>query len=150
MPQLIEGRILLNSYERLIFWITPVILLQSSFLWLLNTVLFWDFFLTRRKHPYRMVVVDSWMTSKNSSLLLRSIHWLLFAIMQVFAELKDLPEKIASNGLESPTLLIIGKVVELSPFWPMPTKQESSLMQAWWVFIETLLLWSVKLVKMKD
>jgi len=51
--------------------------------------------------------------------------------MQVFAELKDLPEKIASTGLESPTLLIIGKVVELSTFWPMPTKQESlSLMQA--------------------
>ncbi|CAJ2639224.1 unnamed protein product [Trifolium pratense] len=48
----------------------------------------------------------------------------------VFAELKDLPEKIASTGLESPTLLIIGKVVELSPFWPIPTKQESCLMQA--------------------
>ncbi|KAL5077980.1 hypothetical protein RYX36_016964 [Vicia faba] len=48
----------------------------------------------------------------------------------VFAELKDLPEKIASTGLESPTLLIIGKVVELSPFWPIPTNQESSLIQA--------------------
>ncbi|KAI5409742.1 hypothetical protein KIW84_055264 [Lathyrus oleraceus] len=34
----------------------------------------------------------------------------------MFAELKDLPEKIASTGLESPTPLIIGKVVELSPF----------------------------------
>nr|AFK39955.1 unknown [Lotus japonicus] len=49
--------------------------------------------------------------------------------MQVFAELKDLPEKIASAALVSPTLIIIGKVVELSPFWPISTK-ESCLMQA--------------------
>lgn len=35
----------------------------------------------------------------------------------VFAELKDLADKIASEGLVSPTLLIIGKVVALSPFW---------------------------------
>jgi uroporphyrin-III C-methyltransferase len=51
-----------------------------------------------------------------------------FEITLVFAELKDLREKNASTGLESPTLLIIGKVVELSPFWPIPTKQESYLM----------------------
>ncbi|MED6146543.1 S-adenosyl-L-methionine-dependent uroporphyrinogen III methyltransferase, chloroplastic [Stylosanthes scabra] len=48
----------------------------------------------------------------------------------VFAELKDLSEKITSAGLVSPTLIIIGKVVELSPFWPMSTKEESYLMQA--------------------
>lgn len=48
----------------------------------------------------------------------------------VFAELKDLPEKITSTGLVSPTLLIIGKVVELSPFWPVSTKQESCLIDA--------------------
>ncbi|QHN97208.1 hypothetical protein S83_063467 [Arachis hypogaea] len=48
----------------------------------------------------------------------------------VFAKLKDLSEKITSAGLVSPTLIIIGKVVELSPFWPMSTKEESCLMQA--------------------
>lgn len=48
----------------------------------------------------------------------------------VFAELKDLHEKITSAQLVSPTLIIIGKVVELSPFWPIPTKEESCLMQA--------------------
>jgi len=53
-----------------------------------------------------------------------------FAMMQVFAELKDLHEKITSAQLVSPTLIIIGKVVELSPFWPIPTKEESCLMQA--------------------
>ena len=54
---------------------------------------------------------------------------MIFEITQVFAALKDLCEKNASTGLESPTLLIAGKVVELlSPFWPIPTKQESSLM----------------------
>ncbi|KAJ4705619.1 uroporphyrinogen-III C-methyltransferase [Melia azedarach] len=36
----------------------------------------------------------------------------------VFAELKDLADKIASAKLVSPTLIIIGKVVSLSPFWP--------------------------------
>ncbi|XP_061362745.1 S-adenosyl-L-methionine-dependent uroporphyrinogen III methyltransferase, chloroplastic [Gastrolobium bilobum] len=45
----------------------------------------------------------------------------------VFAELKDLSEKITSAGLVSPTLIIIGKVVELSPFWPISTKEESFL-----------------------
>ncbi|RDX72440.1 cysG, partial [Mucuna pruriens] len=48
----------------------------------------------------------------------------------VFAELKDLSEKITSTQLVSPTLIIIGKVVELSPFWPISTKEESCLMQA--------------------
>lgn len=52
------------------------------------------------------------------------------AIMQVFSELKDLAEKITSAQLMSPTLIIIGKVVALSPFWPVPSKEESSLVQA--------------------
>lgn len=48
----------------------------------------------------------------------------------VFAELKDLSEKISAAQLVSPTLIIIGKVVELSPFWPVSAKEESCLMQA--------------------
>ncbi|KAL2321952.1 hypothetical protein Fmac_026331 [Flemingia macrophylla] len=45
----------------------------------------------------------------------------------VFAELKDLSEKILAAQLESPTLIIIGKVVELSPFWPISTKAVAEL-----------------------
>lgn len=45
--------------------------------------------------------------------------------MQVFAELKDLSEKIKSAGLVSPTLIYIGKAVEISPFWPVSAKEES-------------------------
>ncbi|OIW11782.1 hypothetical protein TanjilG_14322 [Lupinus angustifolius] len=48
----------------------------------------------------------------------------------VFAELKDLAENITSAGLVSPTLIIIGKVVELSPLWPISAKENSCLMQA--------------------
>ncbi|KAK7322636.1 hypothetical protein VNO77_26025 [Canavalia gladiata] len=48
----------------------------------------------------------------------------------VFAELQDLSEKITSAELVSPTLIIIGKVVELSPFWLISRKEESCLMQA--------------------
>lgn len=44
----------------------------------------------------------------------------------VFAELKDLAAEIASVELVSPTLIIIGKVVALSPFWPHPIKEASS------------------------
>ncbi|KAM7508982.1 hypothetical protein LguiA_019435 [Lonicera macranthoides] len=36
----------------------------------------------------------------------------------VFAELEDLADKITSTQLISPTLIIIGKVVALSPLWP--------------------------------
>ncbi|EXB59948.1 Siroheme synthase [Morus notabilis] len=43
-----------------------------------------------------------------------------------FAELKDLAGEIASVELVSPTLIIIGKVVALSPFWPHPVKEASS------------------------
>lgn len=46
--------------------------------------------------------------------------------MQVFAELKDLASEIASVELVSPTLIVIGKVVALSPCWPFPTKEAAS------------------------
>ena len=49
--------------------------------------------------------------------------------MQVFAELKDLAKEITLAQLVSPTLIIIGKVVALSPFWPIPAKEESGLVQ---------------------
>ncbi|CAA0842521.1 urophorphyrin methylase 1 [Striga hermonthica] len=41
----------------------------------------------------------------------------------VFAYLKDLANEIASNELVSPTLIIIGKVVALSPLWPHASKE---------------------------
>lgn len=46
-----------------------------------------------------------------------------FAILQVFAELKDLAHEITSAELVSPTLIIIGNVVSLSPFWPHSSKE---------------------------
>ncbi|XP_028769714.1 uncharacterized protein LOC114727127 [Neltuma alba] len=48
----------------------------------------------------------------------------------VFSELKDLAEKISSAQLVSPTLIIIGKVVALSPFWSISSKEESCLLEA--------------------
>ncbi|XVF33769.1 hypothetical protein REPUB_Repub17cG0196600 [Reevesia pubescens] len=48
----------------------------------------------------------------------------------VFAELKDLADKIKMAELESPTLIFIGKVVALSPFWPHSLKEASSLVEA--------------------
>ncbi|KAJ8748805.1 hypothetical protein K2173_011361 [Erythroxylum novogranatense] len=48
----------------------------------------------------------------------------------VFAELKDLADKIAIAELVSPTLIIIGKVVALSPFWPLSSTQEPYLVEA--------------------
>lgn len=36
----------------------------------------------------------------------------------MFAKLKDLAGEVASAQLVSPTLIIIGRVVALSPFWP--------------------------------
>ncbi|GER57398.1 siroheme synthase [Striga asiatica] len=47
----------------------------------------------------------------------------------VFSELKDLADEIASNELVSPTLIIIGKVVALSPLWPHPTKETYTLVE---------------------
>lgn len=40
----------------------------------------------------------------------------------VFAEIKDLADNITSAQLISPTLIIIGKVVALSPLWPHSSK----------------------------
>ncbi|XWS77432.1 hypothetical protein CRYUN_Cryun01aG0261300 [Craigia yunnanensis] len=48
----------------------------------------------------------------------------------VFAELKDLADKIKRAELVSPTLIIIGKVVALSPFWPHSLKEASCLVEA--------------------
>ncbi|KAI9116588.1 hypothetical protein K1719_012755 [Acacia pycnantha] len=49
----------------------------------------------------------------------------------VFSELKDLAEEISLAQLVSPTLIIIGKVVALSPSWPIsPSKEESCLLEA--------------------
>ncbi|CAN1142187.1 S-adenosyl-L-methionine-dependent uroporphyrinogen III methyltransferase, chloroplastic [Linum perenne] len=42
----------------------------------------------------------------------------------VFAELKDFADQITVAGLISPTLIIIGKVVALSPFWPAKEVKE--------------------------
>uniref|UniRef100_A0A6N2KU59 Tetrapyrrole methylase domain-containing protein n=1 Tax=Salix viminalis TaxID=40686 RepID=A0A6N2KU59_SALVM len=48
----------------------------------------------------------------------------------VFAELNDLADKVAQEELVSPTLIIIGKVVALSPLWPLSSKEASCLMEA--------------------
>ena len=50
--------------------------------------------------------------------------------MQVFAELKDLADEISSAELVSPTLIVIGKVVALSPFWPHSSREASLLVEA--------------------
>ncbi|OAY82180.1 Siroheme synthase 2 [Ananas comosus] len=44
----------------------------------------------------------------------------------VFANLEDLVNEVRSVELVSPTLIIIGKVVALSPFWPQSSKHEES------------------------
>ncbi|KAL6569785.1 S-adenosyl-L-methionine-dependent uroporphyrinogen III methyltransferase, chloroplastic [Orobanche minor] len=45
----------------------------------------------------------------------------------VFAGLKDLANEIASHQLVSPTLIVIGKVVALSPLWPHVPREISTL-----------------------
>ncbi|MBA0785201.1 hypothetical protein Gotri_027855, partial [Gossypium trilobum] len=47
----------------------------------------------------------------------------------VFAELKDLADKIKTAELVSPTLIIIGKVVALSPFWLQSLTEASRLVE---------------------
>ncbi|NP_001312371.1 siroheme synthase-like [Nicotiana tabacum] len=47
----------------------------------------------------------------------------------VFAELKNLAGDIASNQLVSPTLIIIGKVVALSPLWPHSAEENPILVE---------------------
>ena len=37
---------------------------------------------------------------------------------RVFSTIEDLPESVATCGLKSPTLLIVGATVKLSPWWP--------------------------------
>ncbi|XP_068666301.1 S-adenosyl-L-methionine-dependent uroporphyrinogen III methyltransferase, chloroplastic [Aristolochia californica] len=41
----------------------------------------------------------------------------------VFAELKDIVAEVKEADLVSPTLIIIGKVVALSPFWPLSSRE---------------------------
>ncbi|KAK9112244.1 hypothetical protein Scep_019763 [Stephania cephalantha] len=48
----------------------------------------------------------------------------------VFAELKDLVDEVASLELVSPTLIVIGKVVALSPFWPHSSNEVNQLMES--------------------
>ncbi|KAI6694225.1 hypothetical protein NL676_021935 [Syzygium grande] len=48
----------------------------------------------------------------------------------VFAELKDLADKISAEKLVSPTLIIIGKVVALSPFYSNSFEEASMLVEA--------------------
>lgn len=48
----------------------------------------------------------------------------------MFAELKDVADGVISAKLLSPTLIIIGKVVSLSPFWPHSPKEASVLAAA--------------------
>ncbi|KAG0464218.1 hypothetical protein HPP92_020287 [Vanilla planifolia] len=45
----------------------------------------------------------------------------------VFAELKDLVSEVKLANLVSPTLIIIGQVVALSPLWPQAVDEELSL-----------------------
>ncbi|CAN4110419.1 unnamed protein product [Withania somnifera] len=47
----------------------------------------------------------------------------------VFAELKNLADDIVSHQLESPTLIIIGKVVALSPLWPHSAEETPVLVE---------------------
>jgi siroheme synthase len=54
----------------------------------------------------------------------------VISIIQVFAELKDLADKITTVELVSPTLMIIGNVVALSPLWSPSMKEASFLVQA--------------------
>ncbi|KAI8534309.1 hypothetical protein RHMOL_Rhmol10G0080200 [Rhododendron molle] len=51
-------------------------------------------------------------------------------LLKVLAELKDLADEIALAELVSPTLIIIGKVVSLSPFWPQSSKEALALVEA--------------------
>ena len=53
-----------------------------------------------------------------------------FSIIQVFAELKDLANKITTVELISPTLMIIGNVVALSPLWSLSMNEASCMVQA--------------------
>ncbi|KAI8534304.1 hypothetical protein RHMOL_Rhmol10G0079900 [Rhododendron molle] len=48
----------------------------------------------------------------------------------VLVALKDLVDEIALVELVSPTLIIIGKVVSLSPFWPHSSKEAPALVEA--------------------
>ncbi|KGN45161.1 uncharacterized protein LOC101222061 [Cucumis sativus] len=48
----------------------------------------------------------------------------------VFAQLKDLADEIKAAELVSPTLIVIGRVVSLSPHWSLSSNEASSLVEA--------------------
>ncbi|PIN12707.1 hypothetical protein CDL12_14692 [Handroanthus impetiginosus] len=48
----------------------------------------------------------------------------------VFAPLKDLADEIALQQLVSPTLIVIGKVVDLSPLWTHSLRKTSTLVES--------------------
>ncbi|KAL0561902.1 hypothetical protein IC582_002347 [Cucumis melo] len=48
----------------------------------------------------------------------------------VFAHLKDLADEIKAAELVSPTLIVIGRVVSLSPHWSLSSNEASSLVEA--------------------
>ncbi|KAI4339049.1 hypothetical protein MLD38_024033 [Melastoma candidum] len=48
----------------------------------------------------------------------------------VFSDLKDLADKIVAEALVSPTLIIIGNVVALSPFYSQSRKEAAQLVEA--------------------
>lgn len=50
--------------------------------------------------------------------------------VQVFAHLKDLADEIKAAELVSPTLIVIGRVVSLSPHWSLSSNEASSLVEA--------------------
>ncbi|ERN18194.1 hypothetical protein AMTR_s00054p00203210 [Amborella trichopoda] len=52
--------------------------------------------------------------------------------LQVFAELNDLVHKVNAAELVSPMLLIIRKVVALSPLWLLCIRDEALLVEATW------------------
>lgn len=54
---------------------------------------------------------------------------MILFILQVFAEMKDLVDEVKSAELVSPTLIIIGKVVALSPLWPQ-SSEETLILQS--------------------
>lgn len=77
---------------------------------------------------YRFCTCNTILSSVGSNVVAYLIM-VAFEILQAFAELKDLADEIALVELVSPTLIIIGKVVALSPFWPHNLKHASCLVE---------------------
>lgn len=82
-----------------------------------------DAFADRHTHSMRANFQFSFTDNLND-------YVVAYAFIQVFAELKDLANEITSAELVSPTLIVIGKVVALSPLWPHTSKEVFSLLEA--------------------